>query len=84
MSTNDLSWFSADRRPNLRINRHEVAKFMSVAEMNQTQLAVKIKVSRQYLFRVLKGKDTPTLDLAQRIATALHVKLEEILVVDFG
>jgi putative transcriptional regulator len=47
-------------------------------EMTQQQLAEKVKVTRQTIIAVEKGKYTPSLDLAFRIARAFDVPFEEV------
>jgi putative transcriptional regulator len=47
-------------------------------EMTQQQLAEKVKVTRQTIVAIEKGKYTPSLDLAFRIARAFDTPLEEV------
>ena len=47
-------------------------------EMTQQQLADKVKVTRQTIVAIEKGKYTPSLDLAFRIARAFDVPLEAV------
>jgi len=47
-------------------------------EMTQKQLAEKVKVTRQTIVAIEKGKYTPSLELAFRIACAFDVGLEEV------
>ena len=47
-------------------------------EMTQQQLAEKVKVTRQTIVAVEKGKYTPSLELAFRIARAFDVPLEAV------
>ena len=47
-------------------------------EMTQQQLAEKVKVTRQTIVAIEKGKYTPSLDLAFRIARAFDAPLEEV------
>jgi putative transcriptional regulator len=47
-------------------------------EMTQQQLADKVKVTRQTIVAIEKGKYTPSLDLAFRIARAFDAPLEEV------
>lgn len=47
-------------------------------EMTQQQLAEKVKVTRQTIVAIEKGKYSPSLELAFRIARAFDVPLEEV------
>jgi len=47
-------------------------------EMTQQQLADKVKVTRQTIVAIEKGKYTPSLDLAFRIARAFDAPLEAV------
>jgi putative transcriptional regulator len=47
-------------------------------EMTQQQLADKVRVTRQTIVAIEKGKYTPSLDLAFRIACAFNVPLEAV------
>ena len=47
-------------------------------EMTQQQLADKVKVTRQTIVAIEKGKYTPSLDLAFRIARAFEVPFEGV------
>jgi putative transcriptional regulator len=47
-------------------------------EMTQQQLAEKVKVTRQTIIAIEKGKYTPSLELAFRIARAFDVPFEEV------
>ena len=47
-------------------------------EMTQQQLAEKVKVTRQTIVAIEKGKYTPSLELAFRLARAFDVGLEEV------
>lgn len=47
-------------------------------EMTQQQLADKVKVTRQTIVAIEKGKYSPTLELAFRIAIVFKVPLEEV------
>jgi putative transcriptional regulator len=52
------------------------------AEMTQKQLAEKVGVTRQTIVAIEKGKYSPSLDLAFRIAFAFNVPLEEVFFVE--
>jgi putative transcriptional regulator len=47
-------------------------------EMTQQQLAEKVKVTRQTIIAIEKGKYTPSLELAFRIARAFDAPFEEV------
>ena len=47
-------------------------------EMTQQQLAEKVKVTRQTIVAIEKGKYTPSLELAFRLALVFDVGLEEV------
>jgi putative transcriptional regulator len=47
-------------------------------EMTQQQLADKVKVTRQTIVAIEKGKYTPSLELAFRIARAFDAPLEAV------
>ena len=47
-------------------------------EMTQQQLAEKVHVTRQTIVALEKGKYSPSLELAFRIARAFDVSLEEV------
>ena len=47
-------------------------------EMTQQHLAEKVKVTRQTIVALEKGKYSPSLELAFRIARAFDVPLEEV------
>ena len=47
-------------------------------EMTQQQLAEKVSVTRQTIIAMEKGKYSPSLELAFRIARAFQVPLEEV------
>ena len=51
-------------------------------EMTQQQLADKVRVTRQTIVALEKGKYTPSLELAFRIARAFDVSLEEVFFLD--
>lgn len=51
-------------------------------EMTQQQLAEKAGVSRQTIVAIEKGKYSPSLELAFRIALAFNVPLEEVFFIE--
>jgi putative transcriptional regulator len=58
---------------NLRFNHHE---------MTQQQLADKVGVTRQTIVAIEKGKYSPSLELAFRIARVYNLPLEEVFSFD--
>ena len=53
-------------------------------EMTQEELAKKVGVTRQTIIAIEKGKYSPSLELAFRIAHAFGVPLEEVFTFDRG
>jgi putative transcriptional regulator len=51
-------------------------------EMTQEQLADKIGVTRQTIVAIEKGKYSPSLELAFRIALAFNQSLEEVFYIE--
>ena len=51
-------------------------------EMTQQQLAEKVGVTRQTIIAIEKGRYSPSLELAFRIALAFDVPLEEVFSYD--
>jgi putative transcriptional regulator len=51
-------------------------------EMTQQQLAEKVGVTRQTIIAIEKGKYSPSLELAFRIALAFDLPLEEVFTYD--
>ena len=51
-------------------------------EMTQEQLADKIGVTRQTIVAIEKGKYSPSLELAFRIALAFNKSLEEVFYIE--
>jgi putative transcriptional regulator len=51
-------------------------------EMTQQQLAEKVKVTRQTIIAIEKGKYTPSLELAFRIARTFDAPFEEVFFVE--
>lgn len=47
-------------------------------EMTQQQLADQVKVTRQTIVAIEKGKYSPSLELAFRIAHVFHLPLEDV------
>ncbi len=51
-------------------------------EMTQQQLAEKVSVTRQTIIAIEKGKYSPSLELAFRIALVFNVPLDEVFSYD--
>ena len=51
-------------------------------EMTQQQLSEKVKVTRQTIVAIEKGKYAPSLELAFRLARAFDVPLEEVFFIE--
>lgn len=51
-------------------------------EMTQQELAEKVGVTRQTIVAIEKGKYSPSLELAFRIALAFNMPLEEVFFLD--
>ena len=58
-------------------NKIRTLRFMN-DEMTQQQLADKVDVSRQTIVAIEKGKYSPTLELAFKIAQVFQVPLHEV------
>lgn len=48
------------------------------AKLTQEQLAYKVEISRAYLSNIEKGKHTPSLDVAKKIADTLNTTIDDI------
>lgn len=62
-------------------NNIRTLRFMN-GEMTQQQLAEKVEVTRQTIVAIEKGKYSPTLELAFRIAKVFQVPLNEVFTYD--
>ena len=51
-------------------------------EMTQQQLAEEVGVSRQTIVAIEKYKDTPSLDLAFKIALAFDMEIQEVFFIN--
>ncbi len=52
-------------------------KYKDVNKLNQTELANKIGVSKQYINRILQGKENLTLETIGKIESALQISIIE-------
>jgi len=55
-----------------------IKKYRSEFGMTQEDLAEKVGVSRVYIGYVEQGRNTPSLEILEKIAKALKVKLSDI------
>lgn len=62
--------------------KNYIKKFRTSAELSQQELANLVGVSRETISRVEANKTNPSLKLAYRIATALHVTIDDIFVAE--
>lgn len=53
-------------------------------EMTQQELADKVGVTRQTIMAIEKGKYSPSLEVAFKIAVAFNVKLEDVFIYTGG
>jgi len=56
-----------------------IRKYRHDAELTQEDLAEKVGVSRVYIGYVEQGRNTPSLEILEKIAKALKVKLSDII-----
>lgn len=56
-----------------------IRKYRHDAELTQENLAEKVGVSRVYIGYVEQGRNTPSLEILEKIAKALKVKLSDII-----
>lgn len=66
-------WVISNNIRKLRFNHNE---------MTQQQLAEKVGVTRQTIVAIEKGKYSPSLELAFRIALVFNVHLEEVFFIE--
>lgn len=55
-----------------------IRKFRHEAEMTQEDLAEKVGVSRVYIGYVEQGRNTPSLEILEKIAKALKISIRDI------
>ncbi len=60
--------------------KNRVRVYRAIHDLTQEELAKKIGVTRQTVFAIEKGKYSPSLDLAFKIAKIFGVKIEEIFI----
>lgn len=64
-------------KPTQVTNSIRAARF-AAGEMTQADLAARVEVSRQTIIAIEQGKYSPSLEMAFKIARALHVRLDEV------
>ncbi|HON36622.1 MAG: helix-turn-helix transcriptional regulator [Methanothrix sp.] len=60
--------------------KNRVRVYRAIHDLTQEELAKKIGVTRQTVLAIEKGKYSPSLDLAFKIAKIFGVKIEEIFI----
>jgi len=55
-----------------------IQKARKLAELTQEQLAEKVNVSRAYIGYIEQARNTPSIELLEKIARALKVDLKEL------
>ncbi len=55
-----------------------IRKFRHEAEMTQEDLAEKVGISRVYIGYVEQGRNTPSLEILEKIAKALKISIRDI------
>ena len=60
--------------------KNRVRVYRVIHDLTQEELAKKIGVTRQTVLAIEKGKYSPSLDLAFKIAKIFGVKIEEIFI----
>ena len=58
--------------------RNKLKVYRAMHDLTQEDLAEKLKVTRQTIIAIEKGKYAPSLDLAFRIAEFFEVKIEDV------
>ncbi len=69
-------------RSNAKLPRqlgNRVQKLRKQSNLTQEKLAEKIGVSRAYMGYIEQGRNTPSLEVLQKIAKSLGVKVKDIL-----
>jgi putative transcriptional regulator len=60
--------------------KNRVRVYRAIHDLTQEELAKKIGVTRQTVLAIEKGKYSPSLDLAFKMAKIFGVKIEEIFI----
>lgn len=58
--------------------RHAVKRQLKKTGMSMAHLAKEAEIGRPYLYRVLGGKQAPTLPVAERIAKIVGLRIETV------
>jgi putative transcriptional regulator len=58
--------------------KNKIKVYRAMHDLTQDQLAINLKVTRQTILAIEKGKYDPSLDLAFKIARFFKVGIEEI------
>lgn len=64
--------------------KNKIRIYRAINEITQETLAAEVRVSRQTILAIEKGKYTPSLDLAFRIARYFHIPIEELFQYEEG
>lgn len=57
----------------------KIQKFRKKTGMSQEEVAYKIKISRAYMGYIEQGRNAPSLEVLQKIAKAIKVKLSDLV-----
>lgn len=60
--------------------KNKLKVFRAMHDLTQEDLAVKVEVTRQTINAIEKGKYSPSLDLAFKLAKLFEVKIEDIFI----
>ena len=60
--------------------KNKLKVFRAMHDLTQEDLAVKVEVTRQTINAIEKGKYSPSLDLAFKLANLFHAKIEDIFI----
>ncbi len=56
-----------------------IVKYRKAAGLTQVQLSIASSASEDYIYRIEKGKRTPSLERLHKIAAALNIDILELL-----
>jgi len=62
----------------MNISGDKIKSLRNVFGVNQKQLAKRVKISQGYLARLEQGRQTPSIAIAGRIASAFGLTVEKI------
>jgi len=60
--------------------KNKLKVFRAMHDLTQEDLAVKVEVTRQTINAIEKGKYSPSLDLAFKLANLFQAKIEDIFI----